>query len=335
MANMALSLDGFLGADWETWAITAGRIVLILVVAFILSRIVRRVVRRLAARLAKRHERKREERAKGVDQGIDDLLRARLVDTLSPAEKQERAAQRARTLGVTVASICSVVIYAVAIMVCLAELGVSLAPILASAGIAGVALGFGAQSLVRDFLSGIFIIIEDQYGVGDVVDVGDAVGTVEEVTLRTTTLRGLDGTLWHVPNGEIRRAGNSSQYWARVILDVPVTYDADLVAVSALIKQAADSVWRSSEEGEILDEPEVWGVEDFGADSVAIRLAVRTLPGSQWMVARRLRAKVKEAFDREGFEIPFPQRTVWLRQSPQEGRSLAEAPIDDTEPPED
>ncbi len=219
----------------------------------------------------------------------------------------------------------SIVIYAIAIMLCLAELEVNLGPILAGAGIAGVALGFGAQSLVRDFLTGIFIVIEDQYGVGDVVDVGEASGTVEEVTLGVTRIRGLDGTVWHVPNGEIKRSGNKSQYWARVILDVPVAYDADIAAASALIKQVADCVWRGAKKDFVLPEPEVWGVEDFGADSIAIRLAVKTLPGSQWAVARELRAQLKEAFDREGFEIPFPQRTVWLR----EARGPDERPIGD------
>jgi moderate conductance mechanosensitive channel len=199
-------------------------------------------------------------------------------------------------------------------MMCLAELEVNLGPILAGAGIAGVALGFGAQSIVKDFLSGMFIVIEDQYGVGDIVDVGEASGVVEEVTLRSTRLRGLDGTTWHVPNGEIRRSGNKSQYWARVVLDVPVAYEADISVASALIKSTADEVWRGCEAGEILEEPELWGVEDFGDNFIAVRLVMKTLPGSQWTMARTLRARLKQAFDREGFEIPFPQRTVWLRE---------------------
>jgi len=313
MVDMALFVDEFLGADLQTWAITAARIVLILIVAFILARIVRRVVRKLATRLAERHDRRARLEETDVEQR-PGAIRDRLVSAMPTAERKERAAQRTGTLGATAGSVASVAIYAIAVMLCLGELGISLGPILAGAGIVGVALGFGAQSLVRDFLSGVFIVIEDQYGVGDVVDVGDAVGVVEEVTLRATTVRGLDGTLWHVPNGEIRRSGNKSQYWARVILDVPVTYDADLVAVSALIKRVADNVWHTCHKGEILEEPEVWGVEEFGADSIAIRTAVKTLPGSQWAVAREIRARLKEAFDREGFEIPFPQRTVWLRE---------------------
>ncbi len=313
MQNMAVSFQDFFGNNVETVAIRAGRIVLILIVAFILARIVRRAVRKVATRVAERQERRRGEREQDPDQRFG-LFRDRLAEALPSAERRERAAQRARTLGVTTASVCSIVIYALAAMLCLGELEVNLGPILAGAGIAGVALGFGAQSIVKDFLSGMFIVIEDQYGVGDIVDVGEASGVVEEVTLRSTRLRGLDGTTWHVPNGEIRRSGNKSQYWARVVLDVPVAYDADIPAASALIKSVADDVWRTCEGGEIIEEPELWGVEDFGDNSIAIRLVMKTMPGAQWAMARALRGKLKEAFDREGFEIPFPQRTVWLRE---------------------
>ncbi len=332
MNTMAVSFQEILGGDLELLAIRAGRIVLILVVAFILARLVRRAVRRITARVAERQEKRRKIPLDDLDPRLG-VLRDRLVDALPTAERRERAAQRARTLGSTIGGLFSVIIYTIAVLLCLAELELNLGPLLAGAGIVGVALGFGAQSLVRDFLSGIFIVIEDQYGVGDVVDVGEASGVVEEVTLRATTLRGLDGTMWHVPNGEIRRAGNKSQYWARVILDVPVAYDADIVAASALIKQTIDGVWLTREAGEILSEPEVWGVEDFGNDSIAIRLAVKTLPGKQWGVARDLRAQIKEAFDREGFEIPFPQRTVWLRQPATKGASPGLSDSTDIEPP--
>lgn len=323
MDNMAISVQSFFGSDIETVAIRAGRIVLILIVAFIVARLVRRAIRKLTLRLAERQERRSRDLDRCDEQG--SALRDHFACVLPTTERQERAAQRARTLGTTIASLCSIIIYTVAVMLCLAELEVNLGPILAGAGIVGVALGFGAQSLVRDFLSGVFIVIEDQYGVGDIVDVGEATGTVEEVTLRVTRLRGLDGTTWHVPNGEIRRSGNKSQYWARVVLDVPIAYDADVVAASSLIKQMADGAWRDAEQGEIIEEPEVWGVEDFGADSIAIRLAVKTLPGSQWAVARTLRARIKEAFDREGFEIPFPQRTVWIRER-RDSEALPSAP---------
>jgi small-conductance mechanosensitive channel len=317
MGTLAISVESFVNTDLQTLAVRAGRIVLILLVAFIVARIVRRATRRLARRIAERQEARRDESERAADQ-CSGTFRERITEVLPLSERRERAGQRARTLGTILGSVSSVVIYAIAVMLCLSELEINLAPILAGAGIAGIALGFGAQSLVRDFLSGIFIIIEDQYGVGDIVDVGEASGVIEEVTLRITRVRGLDGTLWHVPNGEIRRSGNRSQYWARVILDVPIAYDADVAAASALIKQTANEAWQEREGCDIMEEPEVWGVEQFGSDSIAIRLAAKTLPGSQWSVARDLRARLKAAMDRAGFEIPFPQRTVWLREKPEE-----------------
>lgn len=313
MTSAAMTMETFLSGDLQALAVRSGRIILILLVAFLLSWIVRRTARRLASRLAARQE-ARSLGSEGAGCGHHETVRDRLVNALPASDRRERAAQRARTLGAVTGSVAAVAIYSIAAMMCLAELGVNLAPLLAGAGIVGIALGFGAQSLVRDFLSGVFIVIEDQYGVGDIVDVGEATGVVEEVTLKTTRLRGLDGTVWHIPNGEIHRSGNKSQYWARVVLDVPAAYDADVDEISAVIKRTADEVWRDREGHEILEEPQVWGVEDFGPSSVAIRLAVKTLPGSQWAVARELRARLKAAFDSHGFEIPFPQRTVWVRE---------------------
>nr|MCH9816191.1 mechanosensitive ion channel family protein [Actinomycetes bacterium] len=199
----------------------------------------------------------------------------------------------------------------------LAELGFNLAPLIAGAGILGVALGFGAQSLVADFLSGVFILMEDQYGVGDVVDVGDATGTVEEVQLRTTQIRSVDGVLWFVRNGEIMRVGNMSQDWSRTVLDIGIAYAADIPRAKAAmaevgVKFAADPDHADS----VLAVPEVWGVEDLAADSVVLRMVVKTHPGTQWSAARELRERIKLAFDEQGIEIPFQQRTVWLRREP-------------------
>ena len=172
-----------------------------------------------------------------------------------------------------------------------------------------MAIGFGSQSLVRDFLSGAFILVEDQFGVGDIVDVGEASGTVEAVSLRTTRLRAIDGTVWHVPNGEIRRVGNMSQHWSRALLDIEVAYDTVVEHARAVIKRVADSVW--SEDDGVLEEPELWGVEQLGANGVMLRLVVKTTPSQQWRVSRELRERIKVAFDEEGIEIPFPQQTVW------------------------
>lgn len=225
-----------------------------------------------------------------------------------------RMRQRAETIGLVLRSVVRIVVAVIAGTTILGEIGIALGPLIAGAGIAGVALGFGAQSLVKDFLSGMFMLIEDQFGVGDVIDAGDAVGTVEAVSLRTTRLRSVDGTLWHVPNGTIARVGNKSQEWSRALIDVEVAYSTNLSHAQEIIKQVAVDMWRNDELGSsILEEPEVWGVESLGASGVIIRLVVKTLPSDQWKVMRALRLRIKDAFDAEGIEIPFPQQTIWVR----------------------
>ena len=197
----------------------------------------------------------------------------------------------------------------------LSQLGVNIAPIIASAGIIGIALGFGAQSLVKDFLSGVFMIFEDQYGVGDVVDVGEAVGTVEAVTLRVTRLRDIEGTVWYVPNGEILRVGNKSQNWSRAVIDVGVGYDEDLARVQRVLREVAHDLWEDEEFREvIIEEPEVTGVEALTADAITLRVMVKTAPLEQWAIGRELRQRIKARFDHEDIEIPFPQRVVWHRE---------------------
>ncbi|MBN2204912.1 MAG: mechanosensitive ion channel family protein [Thermoleophilia bacterium] len=295
--------------------IVAARVGGILVGAFILERVVRYSISRFVRRLIADQEARdaaREQQEETLEAGAARQYLAPLR-LRHRAERSERLTQRAGALGAALRSVASITIYTVAIIMVLGEFDVSLGPLLAGAGIAGVALGFGAQSLVRDFLSGIFILIEDQYGVGDIVDLGEAIGTVEEVTLRVTRVRDVRGTLWHVPNGEIRRVGNQSQLWARVILDVEVAYDTEIAKASAVIKEVADALWREGlATAPILEEPEIWGVENFGPDAIVLRLAAKTEPGLQWALSRELRARLKRAFDEHGIEIPFPQRTVWL-----------------------
>ena len=226
-----------------------------------------------------------------------------------------RRVQRAKTMGDVLKSIITGVLVAIIGTMVLSELGVNIAPIIASAGIIGLALGFGAQSLVRDFLSGIFMIVEDQYGVGDVVDVGEASGTVEAVSLRVTRLRDLNGTVWYVPNGAIVRVGNMSQNWSRAVVDVNVAYREDLVRVQRVLREVAHDLWEDEDyRGVVIEEPEVTGVEVFGADSVTLRVLLKTAPMEQWGVARALRQRIKARFDHEGIEIPLPQRVVWHRE---------------------
>jgi moderate conductance mechanosensitive channel len=242
-----------------------------------------------------------------------------------------RRLQRTRTMGSLLKSIISGVVFSIVGMMILSEF-VDIGPILASAGILGVAFGFGAQSLVKDFLSGIFMIFEDQYGVGDVIDAGEATGTVEAVGLRVTRLRDIDGTVWYVRNGEIIRIGNKSQNWARTVLDVGVAYGEDLARVRRILEEVAHTLWEDEEfRGVVIEEPEVWGVEDLAADAVTVRVTLKTAPLEQWRVARVMRERIKARFDHEGIEIPFPQRVVWQRSEPngQESSEPADQPDDD------
>ena len=298
-AEMAEAADWLLGKPLT--------ILLIVVVAAILSRVVRRAIKRGLRRLS----------AGGMQERLGAVRRRTPSALLETEELSLRSAQRVEALATVLRSVASFVIWTIAAFMVLGELGVELGPLIAGAGIIGVALGFGSQALVRDFLSGIFILVEDQFGVGDIVDLGEATGTVEAVSLRTTRLRSVDGTVWHVPNGEIRRVGNMSQHWSRALLDVEVAYATDIEHAQQVIKRVADEVWK--DHSEVLEEPEIWGVENLGPSGVVIRLVVKTRPSEQYDVSRELRAKIKAAFDAEGIEIPFPQQTVWHRGENGEG----------------
>jgi moderate conductance mechanosensitive channel len=233
-----------------------------------------------------------------------------------------RRKQRAETMGAVLKSVASFSILVLVLIMALSELGVNVGPLIAGAGIVGIALGFGAQSLVSDFLSGIFMLFEDQYGIGDVVDLGDASGTVEAVTLRVTRLRDVNGTVWYIRNGEIRRVGNQSQNWARSVLDVTVGYGEDLPRIREVLAETCHELYDDPEwRGKVMEEPEVWGVERMEPDGIAVRVAIKTAPLEQWAVSRELRERIKARFDREGIEIPLPQRVVWQRQEPTQPRA--------------
>lgn len=260
------------------------RVVLVLAVSWLTNRLVRRAIRRLTEQIS-------GAQAKG--------------HLLAGGEVNPRADARARTISNVLRSLTTAAIGVTAFIYILGILGVSVAPLVASAGIAGIAIGFGAQSLVRDVVAGIFILIEDQYGVGDVVDVGEASGTVEGVTLRATRLRDVNGTVWHVPNGEIRRVGNKSQQWAMSVLDIAVAPTADLDRAATVIDEAVGLVWEAAEgEGDMLDRPEVLGVDYLGPDAAIIRIQGKTRPGGQWRVSRLLRVRIAEALVAAGIELP-------------------------------
>jgi moderate conductance mechanosensitive channel len=289
------------------------RIVLILLVAFVarlvLIKAIERFVARLSAPPAQPSIVSRTTRTAREVIGVDVVA-------------AERRATRAHSLGQLATNLTSVVVVAIATIMILGELGFNLAPLIAGAGVVGIAFGFGAQSVVADFMSGVFMLLEDQYGVGDVVDLGEASGVVEDVHLRVTRLRSVDGVVWYVRNGEVVRVGNMSQNWSRALLDIGVAYHSDVTRVRELMLEvsramAAEDAW----EDVILEEPEVWGVEQLSADAIVVRLVVKTRPGQQWGVARELRQRIKQRFDAEGVEIPFPQRTVWMRSAEPEAQT--------------
>ena len=258
-------------------------ILLVLVVAVVANRLLRRAIRKVVQRIA---------------------------------TGTARSAARGQTIGQVLRSCASVVVFGIAALLVLGELGINLGPLLAGAGIAGIAIGFGAQSLVKDFLSGVFMILEDQYGVGDVIDVGEASGQVEAVSLRSTKLRDAEGTVWHVPNGEIRRVGNKSQQWARAVVDVAVAYGTDVRAATEVIERTAHELRDEPDWGRRLQaDPEVLGVETLGPDGMSIRLSVQTEPGEQFAVMRELRLRLSEALDDAGIELPY-QRTRMVGESP-------------------
>ena len=283
------------------------RILFILFVAWLVVRVLRRIVRKFAEEVAERSLKPRS----GLDEP-NALMRTvgRLTDL---DERNARAEQRAITLGASLENLVSIVVWTTATFMVFAELGVSLGPLIASAGIAGIALGFGAQSMVKDFLAGIFVIVEDQYGVGDIIDVSYTTGVVEDIGFRTTRIRDFKGVLWTVPNGEIQRVGNYSQVWSRFIFDIGVAYDTDIDHASRVLKETLDLIWEEGRpEATITEPPEVLGVEELASNSVVIRAQITTEPSEQFKTARIVRAAVKKAFDAEGIEIPFDQQVVWL-----------------------
>lgn len=254
-----------------------------------------------------------------VQRAVHGVLPERVARVQVPGESRRTGAvadspgfsrrkQRAETMGTLLKSIVTGVVTAIVGTMILSAMGVNIAPIIASAGIIGLAIGFGAQSLVTDFLSGLFMIFEDQYGVGDAVDLGEAVGTVEAVSLRVTRVRAVDGTVWYVRNGEIVRVGNQSQNWARTVLDVNVDYGEDLAKVRSVLTEVAHGLWDDEEyRGIILEEPEVWGVQDMTPIGIQMRLVLKTAPMEQWAVAREMRQRIKARFDYEGIEMPHQQ----------------------------
>ncbi|WP_107097597.1 mechanosensitive ion channel family protein [Streptomyces sp. WMMB 322] len=284
--DSASEAAGWIEQNWSEWVAAGLRIVLIGIIAILLRHVIRRAISRLIKRVNRR--------AEAADSA--NALRGLLVSG-------ERRRQRSQAIGSVLRSIASFVIIGTALLMVLSDLGINLAPLLASAGVAGVALGFGARDVVTDLLAGIFMLLEDQYGVGDRVDVGEVSGTVLEVGLRVTQLRGESGEIWYIRNGEIKRVGNLSQGWATAAVDVRVAPGEDLDEVRDAIVAVGEELGGSEPWDELLWEPvEVLGLDSVTLEEVVVRVTAKTMPGKALSVERELRWRIKQALDRRGIE---------------------------------
>jgi small conductance mechanosensitive channel len=294
---------------------TPARILAIIVVALALRFVLHRMINRMARPVEKG----------GLPRLLRPLREKRGGNAIlqSTGLLSERRTQRAATIASVLRSFVSFTILVLAVLLILSELDINLLPLVAGTSIVGVALGFGAQNIVKDFLSGMFMMLEDQYGVGDVIDFEKATGTVEAVGLRTTQLRDVNGTVWYVRNGEVVRVGNKSQGYATVVLDVPIAASTDVDTASAAMLEVARRMHEEPEWAEVfLGEPEVQGVEALTREETVIRLVVRVRPLEQWRTARELRGRIRERLDR--LDIPAGEP-----QEPPE----ASAPAEPSEPP--
>ena len=282
----------------EVWAWFLGEPLLILVTilsALVLRWVLLRSISRVVDVTIAKHDARRN-RQPG---------RAGRVLAQATGVVNERHKQRTLTMASLLRSVITFSIALITVLTVMSIVGIPLAPLLASAGVGGVALGFGAQSLVKDFLSGIFMILEDQYGVGDVIDTGEAIGTVEEVSLRVTRLRDPSGVVWYVRNGEIIRIGNKSQGWSTAIVDIPVSYSENLEKVIPLIKSVVHQMDEAAEwQGLLLEEPQVVGVESMTGTAVTVRILAKTAAEQQYGVSREIRERVKAALDEAGVQGP-------------------------------
>lgn len=277
---------GYLSSHWEGWVTGGVKIIFILVIALVVRAVIRTMISKMVTRMAQAHR-------ENQPALITNLL-----------ENAERRKQRSQAMGSVLRSVASFLVLGTAALTALSVLGINLAPLLASAGVAGVAIGFGARNLVTDFLSGVFMILEDQYGVGDQIDTGVASGTVLEVGLRVTKLRGDGGEIWYIRNGEVKRIANMSQGWATATVEVPVGYHEDLGRVEALILAASEEMAKDDPWTEQLWEPvKVLGVDSLGPDTVVVKVAAKTMPGKATPVARELRRRIKAALDENGIQV--------------------------------
>ena len=272
------------------WLITSGaRILVIAVGAYVLIRIVNGVIGR-----------------------VESIAASRTTDFLSASE----AERRLRTLSSLLRSMVFLVIAGIAAVMALRELGMDIAPIIAGAGILGLAVSFGGQNLVRDVISGFFIIFENQIRVGDVAIINGQGGTVEEINFRTTVIRDLQGIVHVFPNGTITQLSNQSKGWSRYVIDVGVAYKENIDYVMEVLREIGDGLYKDNKFSSLILEPlEILGVDSFGDSDVVIKCMIKTLPLKQWEVGRELRRRIKNTFDLRGIEIPFPHLSVYYGEA--------------------
>jgi small conductance mechanosensitive channel len=246
------------------------------------------------------------------------ILRTRIVEVTRWRRGEETTFElekRTATIGGIIRKTVGVIIWAVALVMALREIGFDIAPILAGAGVAGLAIGFGAQNLVRDVITGLFMLIENQIRVNDVAIINGTGGLVEEINLRTTVLRGVDGTVHIFPNGAITTLSNMTREFSYYVFDVGVGYNEDTDHVIEILKAISEGMRQEPEYRTLILEPlDVLGVDRFGESAVIIKVRIKTLPSKQWTVGREMNRRIKKRFTEEGIDIPFPQRSVWFSE---------------------
>ncbi|MBL1215514.1 MAG: mechanosensitive ion channel family protein [Ignavibacteriae bacterium] len=273
--------------DWQGVIKTSIRIIIILVIAWVVMKVLLNFLRRLEKQLLK----------KSVAEGEPPTESEKRVNTLVRLLKQAAL----------------LALWLTAFLVVLREIGVEIGPIIAGAGIVGLAIGFGAQNLVRDFISGIFITMENQVRVGDVAQINGTGGLVEKINFRTIVLRDLAGVVHIFPNGSIDTLSNLTKEWSAYIFEIGVAYKEDTDTVIDIMKEIGQKLLEDSKFGKLmLEEPEIFGVDKFGDSAVVIKGRIKTLPIRQWAVGREFLRRVKYAFDENNIEIPFPHRTVYF-----------------------
>ncbi|HXH72668.1 MAG TPA: mechanosensitive ion channel family protein [Mariprofundaceae bacterium] len=278
------------GIDWQAMALSAGRIVLILLLGWVAMRIVRRLLGGLEQRLVRRYA----------------------VEGEPPTE----TAKRVETLTKLIRQAIRLSIIVIVALILLRQLGVEIGPLLAGVGVLGVALGFGAQNLVRDIIAGFFFILENQVRVGDVAIVNGTGGLVEQLNFRTIVLRDVSGTVHVFPNGSVTTMSNLTHDWSAYVFDIGVAYKEDTDRVVAVLQQVLDTMQQDLKFGPLIVEtPEIFGVDRFGDSAVIIKGRIKTKPIRQWEVGREFLRQVKHAFDKEGIEIPFPHQTLYFGET--------------------